>query len=563
MLQIISGKFFTDKERYIHQGKGILYSNCSWVGSIETCIGVLEPVDHHGDISGYVFNYKNQIEKDDILVRCGDDEIVEQFKIICSFGLESYFSEYREQVVKICSPLKSKNTQGYPAHQFLPGKVSLNKNLNKQNIEHFVKIINKIISLDRKSYKSIVSALRTLSNSVETVAFNIDLAYSMIVYCLESLSQRAKQPEISWNDWDQNSKDKYDRIFSQIHEDSSVEIKKLLLEDKQFKLQQRYISFVKDNLSETFFINEAKDIKLPLRMGQLERALINSYQMRSKFVHSLQPIQDQIRHPSTGKYDVFTFSESPYLTYSGLFRLASHVIRNYIFSLSSCEKEAFNYRQDLPGIMTMEMAPKYWIWKDESFNGKTANKRLSAFLGQLESGEPVTELTKVMGKIKATLNQTPFQQRAPMLYLFWIYNFVLREDLRTENWQGFVEKYQKHFLELRFENITVRAISGIEIPWTVYDCINQYKSYSKNRHKNGHLSLTPLTESIVLCSIANKAQNSGYGSEYNWLMNSALLELSGRKDLQSFLYNKMICFKEIPIDVLVNWNKRRGNDEVA
>lgn len=563
MLQIISGKFFTDKERYIHDGKGILYSNCSWVGPIETDIGVLEPVDHHGDISGYVFNYKNQIEKDGILVRCGDDEIVEQFKIICSFGLESYFSEYREQVVKICSPLKSKNTQGYPAHQFLKKKVSLDKRLNTTSVENFVKITNKIISLDRRSYKSIISALRALSDSVETVAYNIDLAYSMIIYCLESLSQRTKQPETSWDDWDQNSKSKFDSIFNEIDEDSSIKLKALLLKDKQFKLQQRYISFVKNNLSETFFVNEAKDVQIPLRMGQLERALSNSYQMRSKFVHSLQPIQDQIRHPDSGKYDVFTFSDTPYLTYSGLFRLASHVIKNYIFSLSSCEIEEFPYRQDLPGIMTMEMASQYWIGKDESFNGKSANKRLGAFLGQLESGEPVSELTKVMEKIKSTLNQTPLQQRAPMLYLFWVYNFVLREDLRVENWQDFVEKNEKYFSELRFENITVRAVTGIEIPWSVYDCINQYKIYSKNRHKNGHLSLTPLTESIVLCTIANKAHKSGYGSEYNWLVNSALLEVSGRKELQSFLYNKMICFEEIPVNNLVNWNKSSDEEKGA
>lgn len=562
MLQIISGKFFTSDDRYVYEGKGILYSNCSCIVPIETSIGILEPVDYSGDISGFVFNYKNQIEKNGIIVRCGDDEILEQFKLICSFGLKSYFSEYREQVIKICSTIKSKNTQGYPASQFLSDKVLLKRDINNSDVEHFVKLTNKIISLDRKSYKKIINSLRTLSDVVEIVAYNIDLAYSMIVYCLESLSQNVDYPSSSWDDWDKDSKFKLEKILASVPDKTSDDIKTVLLEDKHFKLQQRYISFVKENLSESFYISEADGIQMPLRGGQLEKALSNTYQIRSKFVHSLQPIQDQIRYPIVGKHDVFTFSGNPYLTFSGLFRLASHVVESYIFSLASNERESFNYKQDLPGIMTLEMAPQYWIWKDKSYNGKTANQRLGAFLGQLESGQPVTRLTKVMIKIKKIFSQTPESQRAPMLYLFWIYNFVLQEDLRTPGWESFVSKHDEYFHEIRFENIAVRVVVGAEVPWSLYVCIREYKKYSKNRHKDGHLSLTPLTEASILCSIANKAKHEGAGREYYWLINTALLELSGKSEVQAFLYKKMLSFEEIKTIELIKWS-RVEKDEIG
>jgi len=560
VLQIISGKFFNSDERHVHEGKGILYSNCSWGAPIKTSIGILEPVDYSGDISGFVFNYKNQIEKGGVLVRCGDDEILEQFKLICSFGLKSYFSEYREQVMKTCSTIKSKNTQGYPASQFLSDRVLLKKNLSGSEVQRFVKLTNKIISLDRKSYKKVINSLRTLSDVVETVTYNIDLAYSMIVYCLESLSQNVSYPRSSWDDWDKNSKSKLEKILAEVPEKTSDDLKRVLLEDKHFKLQQRYISFVKQNLSEGFYINEADGIQIPLRGGQLEKSLSNTYQMRSKFVHSLQPIQDQIRHPVIGKNDVFTFSENPYLTFSGLFRLASHVVENYIFSLASNERENFNYRQDLPGIMTMEMAPQYWIWRDESFNGKTVNQRLGAFLGQLESGQPVTELTKVMAKIKRVFSQTPVNQRAPMLYLFWVYNFILQEDLRTPGWESFVSKHEEYFSEVRFENIAVRVVTDVEVPWSLYECIKEYKKYSKNRHKAGHLSLTPLTEASILCSIANKAKYEGAGREYYWLINTALSELSGKREVQAFLYKKMLNFEEINTRGLIEWNRAKEDE---
>ena len=54
MLQIVSRKFFGDGERYEFEGKDIVYSNMSWVGSIETRVGVVEPVDttRLGDLLG-------------------------------------------------------------------------------------------------------------------------------------------------------------------------------------------------------------------------------------------------------------------------------------------------------------------------------------------------------------------------------------------------------------------------------------------------------------------------------------------------------------------------------
>jgi len=63
MLQIISGKFFESDDRFIHERKGILYSNYSWVQPVKTCVATLEPVDTHGAVCSYVVSYLNQIEK--------------------------------------------------------------------------------------------------------------------------------------------------------------------------------------------------------------------------------------------------------------------------------------------------------------------------------------------------------------------------------------------------------------------------------------------------------------------------------------------------------------------
>lgn len=561
MLQIISGKFFTGSDRHIHDGKGILFSNSSWVDPIETCIGTLEPVDRSGDISGYVFSYKNQIEKDDILVRVGDGEILEQFKLICSFGLGSYFSEYREQVLRVCSPIKSNSSNGFPPSQFLKEKVKLNRRLTVGIVGEFVSLTEKIISLERKSYNRVLSSLRNLSNSLETVEYNIDLSYSMLVYCLESLSQGHGNYSASWDDWDKETKTELEELLLGVPDDVASNIKEVLLKDKHFKLQRRFIDFVVLNTKDSYFINESAGVEHPIKPSQLDKAVGNAYQMRSRYVHALKSIQDQIRSPSVGKQDVYSFNDIPYLTYSGLFRLATHVIKNYIYSLPSVETESFNYRRELPGIVTMEMVSQYWIWRPETFTPKKTNQRLGALLGQLENDKPITDLTKLMEKIKSIFLQTSPAQRAPMIYLFWLYNTVLNEDLRITGWKDFILKNEVYFNELRIENIAVRVAAGFEVPWELHDCIKAYKNYSKSKFSSTSIFIPSLTESAILCCIANKAWRKGNGNEYYWLLNTAIKELSGSKDVQSYIYNSMLSFQELDINKLLLWRKKDAKEE--
>ncbi|MES0447281.1 MAG: hypothetical protein ABUJ92_12120, partial [Desulfobacterales bacterium] len=178
--------------------------------------------------------------------------------------------------------------------------------------------------------------------SIETIQYNIDLAYSLLVYCLESLSQNGTRNYTTWDNWDIKNKKNLEEILGEIPQDKAKQFKNILLEDKHFKLRRRLTDFVIEFADDAFFQSASKNPKLSIRKSHLERALKNSYEMRSKFAHALQPIQDQLRYPDFAKHDVFTFMGEPYLTYSGLFRLVDQVLENYIFSLPSVEKEDFN-----------------------------------------------------------------------------------------------------------------------------------------------------------------------------------------------------------------------------
>lgn len=103
MLQIITGKFYGNNDRHSTQCRGILYSNFAWGNTIETKIVKIEPVEVYGPISSYVISYINELEQESefkgfSLVKVGDHEIIQQFKLLASFGLQAYFDNDRSTV---------------------------------------------------------------------------------------------------------------------------------------------------------------------------------------------------------------------------------------------------------------------------------------------------------------------------------------------------------------------------------------------------------------------------------------------------------------------------------
>lgn len=554
MLQIISGKFFNGLEKHECIAKGILYSNCTWYGPINTAIGTLESVEGSGDISGFVFTYKNQIEKKGPLVRCGDEEIVEQMKVICAFGLKSYFSEYREQVIRVCSPIKSKNTRGGQPNQFIEKTVELNKHLKTETVSKFQLLVEKIISLERSKYNKVIITLRTILNSIEVVTYNTDLAYSMLIYCIESLSKEFEASNATWVNWEQSSKQKLDAIFQEIDTEKAENIKATLVKGQHFKLQQQFLAFSKHHVNDTFFVEECAEATRSLRKSQLVPALKNAYQMRSKFVHTLKPVQEHIMNPAFGQNDIFTFSDIPYLTYSGLFRLTNHIIESYILSLPSFKSEKFDYQKELPGILTMELAPQYWISKTESFTAENASKRLSGLLTQLETEKTITDLSALMTKVQEIFFQSSPKYRPLLMAFYTLYNSILRKDLRLDNWHLFVSKNQKYLEEKVIENLVVKTIVGGDI-WCLDDCIKIYENYQKNRFKKYSLSLSPFREAVLLANLANYAHSECRCQKFNLFIKIAVTELAGKVRMQEYLMDCYKNYSSINIDKLYTLNK--------
>lgn len=566
MLQIISGKFFSNDERFVFDSKAVIYSNAFIRKKIKTNVGIVEPVEPIDEVASYVINYTNQIEKGDgLLIRTGDSEILEHFKLILSFGFNSYFSEFREQVIATSKQIKSAKSNYYPASSFLPEYVQKGKEITSEQIESCVFLIERIIGLERGKYKQIISVLKSIYDSVEVLEYNIDLAYSMLVFSLESLSQKFENYTPCWDDWQDPVKGKLDNVLLELEEEKAIQIRELLIEGKQFKLGQRFIEFIVSNLSNEFFV-AGVEYQKNLRKSDLNRVLKNTYDIRSSFAHGLKSILDQLRLPYVAKNYSFNFGGEPYLTYKGLFELTLDVLKNVILKQPQLSQENFNWRNDLPGLMQFELSSEYWIASTKGFNGKGANKKLVAFFNQLELGGNITLLDELMDVIENLLPNVKKCYKKPMVLLYWLYNAVLPPEKRKKEWENIIQKHAEYILPLNFESFTISVYLGVNQDYNLENIIEEYKKYNNDRFKKNSIKLPIITEAMALCKIAHLALRLGENELYTEFIDKAIGELGREVEIQEYVIemrNKRIEFEEYE---LVNWKRKKlidakkGND---
>jgi hypothetical protein len=368
MLQIISGKFYKNPDRYSTPAKGITFSNYHTVAPINTCVATLEPVESYTSATGaYVINYTNVIEKPKqvpkiAVVRGGDWVIVRQFELLCIFGLRAFFDGDRHAVEVNCRAKPSQATDQYvPAHYterfFDPAIMA-----SPEDADRFGKFVEKVIGLPRKHYTAVINALETFAHSLEIINYHLDLAYSMLVYSLESLCQTFDAYTPVWDDYEDEVREELDTLLAGIDPAKAVSIRGALLRAGHLRLRRRFISFATNHTKPSFYVEEAANRARPVKKSELERCLNNAYIMRSGYVHQLAPILSQLRIPHIAKNDVFVWENQPYLTYAGLLRVVYHVIHSFIEDQPAVATEDFDWYQALPGVVQLPMAPRHWVW---------------------------------------------------------------------------------------------------------------------------------------------------------------------------------------------------------
>ena len=549
MLQIISGKFFTSRERHVFEAKGITYGNFSWVAPIETCVATLEPVGGVSTgISPYVISYTNQIEKEEgarqaSLVRTGDAEIVQQFECIATFGLGCLFGTDRWEIEFACRSQPKDSSDSFVPQHFVPRFFSPSNMGKAEEVERFVKLVKKIIGLPRKKYAALLTSLETLRHSLLVLSHNVDMAYSLLVYCLESLSQGFDGFQPVWDDYDEAVRGQLAPVLAEIDQGKAQQIRSTLVGAAQLRLQKRFTEFIATHISETFYIDEAKGRQQAVRPSELRRALQNTYYMRSGYVHMLKPIPSHLRVLRLADSDVFRWGAEPHLTFSGLLRVARHTIAQFIERGKYVEREDYDWRQDLPGIITLKMAPQYWIWRADGFRPEHAHQRLSGFLAMfqeyLTDNKALTDLTDLMGKYEQLLPTAKKDDKVAMLSLYALFNRVADEERRSPRYEEMMKQHGSLLDECRIETVVVRMLIEESLPWSAEEVAEALDGHRSGRFAKKAVHVPVLIEVALAAWIANEHLNRENNTEYDRWSHIALLEATGIQDVQDHIRDRM------------------------
>lgn len=556
MLQIISGKFF--KSNNVHETLRVaeFYTNLFCDIKIETCIGEVEYVETVGGISKYKFHYNNKIEKVSALVAVGDNEIVEQFISIFSFYFQCYANTNRNRVEEIYNLYDGSN-KGYFSS-------ILRKNIvtsEDDKIKGFSSFIQKLINAERKAYKSLIQCFYSYSNSIEYSFENIDLSYSILIYFLESLTQHFDEFKPSWNDYNQNQREKLDKILCTLDQDTAENIRDILLNDSHLKLQTRFINFITSNLSDSYFLDEASNIKLPLRKSHLKQVMKNAYDIRSKYTHILEGMKKELKFDPISLGDTFISDNDVFLTYNGLLRLCHHVTVNFVNTLDYVEDENFNWLDDIPNLMTLPLADEYWLHKAQNFQFTQAEARFNGVLRVLQHGlltiEMKVNLLPLWKVYEQKLSQAPSTAKVTMLASYILYNNMFE----IENVLEFLPNYSKIIGQYKGllqksknpETLLLKIFTNVidDVEWTLDDIVTVYSSYEKKRYKSKSISFPRYIDLIVCIVIACEYLASNKDKYFEW-MTKAILDVPGDYSLQIFLKEKRDNYELIDVQDLYN-----------
>lgn len=545
MLQIASGRFFNATDMYEHAGTGILYSNFSWVGEIETCAATLVPADAMSGTmtTSWVVRYTNRMEKGDphpgMIVRIGDAELLEQFRLLCVLGLQAFFHAERDVVIHSCRTRPTGRHDASLPSLFVTRLLQPEVHGSIDDSTRLQKFIDSVLHLPRTKYKATISCTRALCDSLVVASYNIHLAYSMLVYTLESLSQQFDGFEPKWENFEEGARYKLDSVLANATDSVADSVKDILTNTQHVKLMTRFVAFTKKYVKDSFFCEECPPSGGALRASDLTHVLKMAYATRSGFVHRLEPIREQICDPRIAPGEVFEWDRCSYLTYRGLVRLVQHVLTNFVAESERLETEKVEWRQDLPDIITLKVAPQYWIWDANRFSSDGAPSFLSGFLEHFNEVSitkgAITDMRAVVKKCIELIPQAITPNKRAMLLLIALFNSKVNNENRVEGWETCFDKHKAVLDPCCIERLLGDIFMGNEWEWSATECANCVEDYLNTRHKKSVLEIPRLQQRALMLGVYNKMLPEGnLGQAKDWAK-KALLDEAGARDMQTLI----------------------------
>ena len=521
MLQISTGKFFKH-EAYETLRRAIYYTNYRVFRDdrIETQVGSLQPVVGVHGLGALTCEIIERIQKlpggpySGEVIATGGDTLINDFAAVVSFALNVTCTTDLDLARRLVANERPSLGADLVPQKYVPRMFDRAVNWEPSDSDHLQRFVTDLMALERKSYEGAMRAIRRYVIGAHRISDDVNLAYALFVMSMESLAQKFDGFEPAWDDFDQNKRRRIDEALGEASEATADKVRAAVLANEHVASAQRFREFALAHVGPSFFREEAEKAVGAVSRPDLSIALRQAYSIRSSYVHHLEDIP-RLLVGIEGFHETMAVDGEPTLTFAGLARVARHVIETFVARAPKTEKEEFDWMKDLPGKLTMQMAPQHWIGNPQSFDTTTAKQYLVAFIGQvvgrlLQPSATITDIRPVLEKVEALVpGLAKPAHRLPMLALHFIFNFLAPEDFRSARYPTLIETYRGDFETPSIISLAAHLVTGQTPGWPLLVMEELYARYFRERHHANTLELGRILEAAFTLMLAEQNRAAG------------------------------------------------------
>ena len=514
VLQIASGKLFTNEPRQRNELRGVLHTNlCLLPGThIETTAGRLLPTDTNSkNRNQLIYEFTELIEDEPssgVIASHGIDAYTHDFAALVSLGLNVMCTVEPNDTDRLIGRQRSTKLL-YPPSSFIPRVFDHTVWLKQDELEPFIHFVNSLIALNRRVFLAAIRAIRTYVVALHRLPDDPELAYTLFVASIESLAQTFDNFQAEWTDYDNAKKKRIDAALVNADRDTKQRIRKALLETEHLLLARRFREFAIAHIGPDYFREETLNVEVPASRPDLEEALRSAYRIRSRFIHNLRELPRPLLI-SLMRGDTICVEGKTLFTFRGIARLARYVILEFIQRQPKVEKEKYDYRDERYGIVSVPLAPQYWIGKPNNLRLDSATKRFEGFLNQVSScfqknkDAAITDLQPMLQRAEKLFASSNPKQRRSMLALYFLFNALIPNERRMPNLATIEHKYGTEIDAPSIEAMFVHLVLQVRPDWSLDTYQRLYDAYFEQRKKKDGLMVPRTLEAGIALELAER-----------------------------------------------------------
>jgi hypothetical protein len=524
MLQIITEKFYGPGERYETLHRGVFYTNYRMLmraERMETPVGVLLPTTGLEGLAAMTCEMLEKIEKHPdgdqpgVMISTGGASLLNDFAAVTAFALDITCIPDPDLTRRLLATERpSLGVQVVPS-QFVKRTFDSQIISKEADAPALAQFVTQLVGLERKRFEAAMRAIRQYITGLHRIADNISLAYTLIVMSVESLAQEFDGHVAEWSDYEHRKREKIDAALEGAPDEIGDKVRVAVLANEHIAAARRFCDFALTHIAPSFFREEAAQTAGPISRDDLTVALQQAYAIRSRYVHTLQEVPSSLTVGSMP--EMVEAGDRPALSVAGLARVARHIIMQFVARGPFLEREEFDYRLSFPNIVSLRLAPEYWIANTGGFTYKQGPQKLSALIGQITSAvllrTPNAKITDIRPVLELAEKIVPglqdSKQRLPLLTLYFLFHKAAGKDFHCKQWPELIEKYKSDFDQPSMESFVVHLYSNQPIQWTLEQFEAVQRDYFKNRHRTERTNVGRLLEAAFLLYAAEMHRKAG------------------------------------------------------